>query len=48
MTGAVGGFVVGLVPHEGQVNLALVMLGFACIGLVAQVLLQRQPRRTDG
>jgi DHA1 family bicyclomycin/chloramphenicol resistance-like MFS transporter len=39
MTGAAGGYVVGLVPHHGQVNLALVMLGFACAGLLAQVVL---------
>ena len=41
MTGAVGGYLVGLVPHEGQVNLALVMLGFTVAGLVAQLVLQR-------
>jgi DHA1 family bicyclomycin/chloramphenicol resistance-like MFS transporter len=45
MTGALGGFVVGLVPHEGQVNLALVMLAWTAAGLAAQVLLGRAQRR---
>jgi DHA1 family bicyclomycin/chloramphenicol resistance-like MFS transporter len=41
LTGALGGFLVGLVPHNGQVNLALMMLAFALCGLVAQVVLFR-------
>ena len=46
MSGAFGGFVVGLVPHEGQVNLALLMLAWAGCGLAAQLLLFRWlPRR---
>jgi MFS transporter, DHA1 family, multidrug resistance protein len=46
MSGAFGGFVVGLVPHQGQVNLALLMLAWAGSGLAAQVLLFRWlPRR---
>jgi DHA1 family bicyclomycin/chloramphenicol resistance-like MFS transporter len=44
MTGAFGGYVVGLVPHEGQVNLALVMLAFALTGATAQVVLQQVRR----
>jgi DHA1 family bicyclomycin/chloramphenicol resistance-like MFS transporter len=41
MTGAFGGFVVGLVPHEGPVNLTLMMLGFGLCGLAAQLVLFR-------
>jgi DHA1 family bicyclomycin/chloramphenicol resistance-like MFS transporter len=41
LTGALGGFAVGLLPHEGPVNLALLMLGWALCGLVAQVVLFR-------
>lgn len=41
LTGALGSYVVGLVPHEGQVNLALVMLAFTLAGVVAQLLLPR-------
>jgi len=41
MTGALGGFFVGLFPHEGPVNLALLMLGWAVCGLVAQAVLFR-------
>jgi DHA1 family bicyclomycin/chloramphenicol resistance-like MFS transporter len=39
LSGAFGTFVIGLVPHEGQVNLALVMLAWTLLGLGAQVLL---------
>lgn len=45
LTGALGGFLVGLVPHDGPVNLALQMLGWAVCGLVAQVVLFRVGRR---
>lgn len=47
LTGAAGGFVVGLVPHEGPVSLALLMLGWTLCGVVAQLLLFRVvlPRR---
>ena len=45
LTGAVGGFVVGLVPHVGPVNLALQMLAWAVCGLVAQLALFRVLRR---
>jgi DHA1 family bicyclomycin/chloramphenicol resistance-like MFS transporter len=41
LTGATGGFLVGLMPHEGQVNLSLVMLGWTLAGLTAHVLLFR-------
>jgi MFS transporter, DHA1 family, multidrug resistance protein len=44
MSGAVGAFVVGLVPNDGQVNLALLMLAWAVCGLAAQVLLHRRAR----
>lgn len=39
LTGALGGFVVGLMPHQGPVNLVLVMLGWTACGVAAQVLL---------
>lgn len=41
LTGALGGFVVGLVPHDGPVNLALVMLAWTACGLAAQFGLHR-------
>jgi DHA1 family bicyclomycin/chloramphenicol resistance-like MFS transporter len=45
LSGAIGAFVVGLLPHEGQVNLALAMLAWAAFGVAAQVALRaRQPR----
>ena len=45
LSGAIGAFVVGLVPHEGQVNLAMLMLAWAACGLCAQFALhRRQPR----
>jgi len=36
MSGAFAAFVVGLVPHDGQVNLGVLMLVWALCGLVAQ------------
>jgi DHA1 family bicyclomycin/chloramphenicol resistance-like MFS transporter len=42
LTGATGGYLVGLVPHEGAVNLGWMMLGFALMGAVAQYLLRRR------
>jgi DHA1 family bicyclomycin/chloramphenicol resistance-like MFS transporter len=41
MTGALGGYLVGLVSHDSQVNLALVMLAWTVAGLLAQLLLLR-------
>ncbi|HXD39532.1 MAG TPA: Bcr/CflA family efflux MFS transporter [Ramlibacter sp.] len=41
LTGALGGFLVGLVSHHGPVNLALMMLGWTLAGLAAQVVLYR-------
>lgn len=41
LTGALGGFVVGLVPHVGPVNLGLQMLVSVVVGLVAQLVLLR-------
>ena len=35
-TGATGGYLVGLVPHKGAVNMGLIMLGFALTAAVAQ------------
>jgi DHA1 family bicyclomycin/chloramphenicol resistance-like MFS transporter len=39
LTGAMGGFAVGLVPHQGPVNMALLMLTFTLCGLAAQLVL---------
>ncbi|MBC5785381.1 multidrug effflux MFS transporter [Ramlibacter sp. USB13] len=44
LSGAFGAFVVGLVPHDGQVNLALQMLAWACLGLTAQFVLHTRTR----
>lgn len=41
LMGAVGGFVVGLVPHDGAVNLGWLMLGLSVSAAVAMALLQR-------
>ena len=45
LTGATGGYLVGLVPHEGAVNLGWMMLAFALTGAVAQFFLRRRSRR---
>jgi DHA1 family bicyclomycin/chloramphenicol resistance-like MFS transporter len=45
LSGAVGAFAVGLVPHEGQVNLALLMLVWAVCGLGAQLALRSRRGR---
>ena len=42
LTGATGGYLVGLVPHEGAVNLGWMMLGFALTGAMAQFFLHRR------
>jgi DHA1 family bicyclomycin/chloramphenicol resistance-like MFS transporter len=42
LTGATGGYLVGLVPHEGAVNLGWMMLTFALTGAVAQFFLHRR------
>jgi DHA1 family bicyclomycin/chloramphenicol resistance-like MFS transporter len=42
LTGATGGYLVGLVPHEGAVNLGWMMLAFALTGAMAQYLLRRR------
>ena len=39
LTGALGGYVVGLVPHHGPVNLGLMMLTTSLVALAAQLLL---------
>ncbi len=41
LTGATGGYLVGLVPHEGAVNLGWMMLAFALTGATAQFFLRR-------
>jgi len=46
LSGAFGAFVVGLVPHEGQVNLAVLMLAWAVCGLGAQLALHARRRGT--
>ena len=42
LTGATGGYLVGLVPHEGAVNLGWMMLAFALTGAMAQFFLRRR------
>lgn len=42
LMGAVGGYTVGLVSHDGSVNLGLLMLGFTLGALAAQVVLHRR------
>jgi DHA1 family bicyclomycin/chloramphenicol resistance-like MFS transporter len=42
LTGATGGYLVGLVPHEGAVNLGWIMLAFALTGALAQFFLRRR------
>ncbi|PVE07355.1 Bcr/CflA family efflux MFS transporter [Limnohabitans sp. Rim28] len=44
LTGATGGYLVGLVPHEGAVNLGWMMLSFALIATAAQWGLHRSKR----
>lgn len=39
LLGALGGFVVSLVPNDGQTALGLIMLGWAVMGLAAQLVL---------
>ncbi len=42
LTGAIGGYLVGLVPHESAVNLGWMMLGFALIAAMAQFFLHKR------
>jgi len=42
LTGALGGYLVGLVPHAGAVNLGWMMLGFALIAALAQFFLHQR------
>jgi len=44
LMGAIGGYAVGLVPHDGAVNLGLLMMGFTLCALAAQVLLHRRQK----
>jgi DHA1 family bicyclomycin/chloramphenicol resistance-like MFS transporter len=46
MMGALGGFSVGLVPHQGSRNLGWLMLGFTLCALAAHLALRRQQART--
>lgn len=47
-SGAVGSFFVGLLPHEGQLNLGTMMLAWAVAGMVAQFALFRFVLRRRG
>lgn len=42
LMGAFGGYAVGLVPHDGAVNLGLLMMGFTLCALAAQWMLHRR------
>lgn len=48
MSGAFGAFVVGLVEHQGQVNLGMLMLAWGVAGLAAQLALHAVLRRRRG
>jgi DHA1 family bicyclomycin/chloramphenicol resistance-like MFS transporter len=43
-SGAFGSFVVGLVPHDGQLQLGVLMMAWAVMGLAAQLVLFRVAR----
>ena len=43
LMGALGGYTVGWVPHDGSVNLGLLMLGFTLAAITAQTVLHRRP-----
>jgi DHA1 family bicyclomycin/chloramphenicol resistance-like MFS transporter len=43
LMGALAGYLVGFVSHEGSVNMGLLMLGFTLCGLAAQFALQYKP-----
>lgn len=45
MSGAIGGYAVGLVPHHGSANLALLMTGWALVSVSAQAVLFTRLRR---
>ena len=45
LLGAIGGFIVGLVPHDTQVALAAMMLGWSLLGLAVQLWLHFVVRR---
>jgi DHA1 family bicyclomycin/chloramphenicol resistance-like MFS transporter len=42
LTGATGGYLVGLVSHEGAVNLGWMMLAFSLLAVCAQWVLHRR------
>ena len=42
LMGALGGYSVGLVSHQGSRNLGLLMLGFTLCGLAAHIALRRR------
>jgi MFS transporter, DHA1 family, multidrug resistance protein len=44
-SGAFGSFVVGLVPHDGQLQLGVLMIAWAVMGLTAQLVLFRVGRQ---
>ena len=46
LMGALGGYAVGWVSHEGSVNLALLMMGFTLSACIAQAVLHGR-RRAD-
>lgn len=42
LTGATGGYLIGLVPHDGAVNMGSLMLAFSLVALAAQLWLHRR------
>jgi DHA1 family bicyclomycin/chloramphenicol resistance-like MFS transporter len=46
LTGALAGYFVGLVPHQGPVNMAVMLLGWSLLGIAAQFVLHRWVQAT--
>jgi len=42
LTGAAGGYLIGLVPHDSAINMGWMMLAFSLVALVAQLWLHRR------
>ena len=42
LTGAAGGYLMGLVPHDSAVSMGWLMLGFSLLALLAQLQLHRR------
>ena len=47
LTGAAGGYLMGLVPHDNAVSMGWLMLGFSLLALLAQLQLHRRNRNSS-